>query len=161
MIITGNRLKDVVRSCMSEVDPSLVGECSVDVRLGNSVWVQSDVGIIDMSRKNIKAVDIFKHIHVEVEVGFYLQPHEFIRTETLEKFHMVDGIRGMFTLTSRLAQLGLDHSSSFHIRPNWPGDKGMESSTLALELFNSLKGTMMILRPGVVIGQISFETTTN
>ena len=82
--------------------------------------------------------------------AFYLHPGELALAVTLESVTLPDNVVGWLDGRSSLARLGLMvHVTAHRIDPGWHGH-------IVLEFFNSGK-LPLALRPGMVIGALSFE----
>lgn len=82
--------------------------------------------------------------------AFYLHPGELALAVTLESVTLPDNVVGWLDGRSSLARLGLMvHVTAHRIDPGWHGQ-------IVLEFFNSGK-LPLALRPGMVIGALSFE----
>lgn len=81
---------------------------------------------------------------------FYLHPGELALAVTLESVTLPDNLVGWLDGRSSLARLGLMvHVTAHRIDPGWHGQ-------IVLEFYNSGK-LPLALRPGMVIGALSFE----
>ena len=77
-------------------DPTLVNPASLDVRLGNHVYVESE-------ELGLTAASIEGHTENN---PYYLYPNEFILAETLETFNVPDYLCAQYALKSSLARAG-------------------------------------------------------
>lgn len=153
-MISGEKLIKVACKTFRPFDTEQISNTSVDVTLGNTFWIPTDphlCPLIDLS--DLPAEEqMYKRMEAEPGVGFHLPPGQFIKALTAEKFTMPEDCAGMFSLRSAIAQAGLEQSTSVWIRPEWEGH-------LVLELSN-LTNKVLILRPGLLIGQVHFFDVT-
>lgn len=131
---------------------------SVDLRLGNRfrVFCPHHTPYIDLSgtRATIDA-EVSQVMPDEIvltsDERFVLHPGELALGITHEVIGLPDNLVGWLDGRSSLARLGLMvHVTAHRIDPGWQGN-------IVLEFYNSGK-MPLALRPGMVIGAISFET---
>lgn len=153
-MISGDKLIQVACQTLRPLDTERISLTSVDVTLGDKFWVPRTsqlLPVIDLS--NIPTEDeLYDWVIPDEGEGFHLHPGQFIKAMTAEKFTMPSDHAAMFSLRSAIAQAGLEQSTSVWIRPDWTGN-------LVLELTN-LTNKPLILRPGLLIGQIHFFDIT-
>ena len=137
------------RVVLDPFDARLVQPASVDVRLGGDVRV--------FRNSTHVAIDPEKHqpdLTERVVVGdggtFVLHPGQFALGTTLERIAVPDDLLAKLEGKSSLGRLGLMiHSTAGYIDPGWDGQVTLELSNVAT--------LPILLRPGMRIGQISFE----
>ena len=123
-------------------DPALVNPASLDVRLGDTLLIES--------AESPKLVPYPLHQHTQ-ENPYLLKPGQFVLAHTIETFHLPDDIAGQFMLKSSRARSGLEHLMAGYCDPGWYG------SALTLELHNSRQLHPVALWPGMKIGQMVFH----
>ena len=145
MIIVGERLRNLAALA---VPVGKATHASVDVTLSSTLMVQ---------RPNMgKPIDLANlpeehEMYGEVSIARYpyiIAPGEFFKATLAEHIFMPNDVVAMFTLRSRMAQVGLEQSTSVWIRPNWSG-------VLVLELTNLSKSNMLV-SAGLAVGQLHF-----
>jgi dCTP deaminase len=124
-------------------DPSLVNPASLDVRLGNSLLIESV--------ESPELVPYPLHQHSE-EKPYLMTPAQFALAPTLETFSLPSTIAAQFMLKSSRAREGLEHLMAGYCDPGWSG------SVLTMELHNSRQLHPIPLWPGMKIGQMVFHT---
>lgn len=120
-------------------DANLINPCSLDIRVGNSIMVETPekwikIDISDRSSSN----------------PIFLKPQEFILVSSLEIFNIPNNICGQFALKSSVARDGYDHAKASWI------DAGWCNSVLTMELKNNCRFQQLPIYPGMRIGQIIF-----
>ena len=150
-MIAGMRLVALASSVFTPFDPKFVGTNSVDVTLDSKFWIQK-FNATSSQHIDLSSLPEEGEIYTVTDTSmFYLRPKQFIKAQTAEKFTMPEGVTGMFSLRSAMAQAGLEQSTSVWVRPSWEGH-------LILELSNLTERTL-ILREGLRIGQVHFFAT--
>ena len=122
-------------------DEALVNPASLDVRLGDSLLIESAAGP--------ELVPYPLHQHSESDPYLY-QPGQFALAPTLETFNLPDTVAAQFMLKSSRAREGLEHLMAGWCDPGWHG------SVLTMELHNSRQLHPIPLWPGMKIGQMKF-----
>ncbi|MCD1124600.1 dCTP deaminase [Jinshanibacter sp. LJY008] len=134
-----------------------INGATVDVRLGNQfrVFLGHTAAYIDLSgpKEEVSAAlerVMSDEINLTDDEPFFLHPGELALAVTLESVSLPDDIVGWLDGRSSLARLGLMvHVTAHRIDPGWQGK-------IVLEFYNSGK-LPLALRPGMVIGALSFE----
>ncbi|GKX56057.1 dCTP deaminase [Leminorella grimontii] len=134
-----------------------INGATVDVRLGNQFRVFSGhtAAYIDLSgpKEEVSAAlerVMSDEINLTDDEPFFLHPGELALAVTLESVSIPDDLVGWLDGRSSLARLGLMvHVTAHRIDPGWQGK-------IVLEFYNSGK-LPLALRPGMVIGALSFE----
>ena len=134
-----------------------INGATADVRLGNQfrVFQGHTAAYIDLSGPKNEVNEALERVMSDEIVlpegeAFYLQPGELALAVTLESVTLPDNVVGWLDGRSSLARLGLMvHVTAHRIDPGWHGH-------IVLEFFNSGK-LPLALRPGMVIGALSFE----
>lgn len=137
------------RIVIDPMDIKLVQPASVDLRLGNDfrVFRNSTHVAID---PEVHQPDLTEEIIVGEGDAFVLHPGQFALGTTLERVAVPDDVLGKLEGKSSLGRLGLMiHSTAGYIDPGWDGQITLELSNVA--------NLPILLRPGMRIGQISFE----
>ena len=128
---------------VSPFDPALVNPASLDVRLGDTLLIESAEGL-ELVRFPLG--DYFTQ-----EDPYLLRPGQFVLAQTIETFNLPDDIAAQFMLKSSRARSGLEHLMAGYCDPGWHG------SVLTLELHNSRQLHPVALWPGMKIGQMVFH----
>lgn len=150
-LLSYNRLVTLIRDgVIKNSHPDLVNSSSIDIRLGNTILIESNDSnkpLVYLDKKDALTVD-----RVVLNEGdeFVLRPGQFILASSLETFHLPNHISGEYKLKSSMARLGLEHMNS-----GWC-DAGWNGSVLTLELKNMTERHYIVLKPGDKIGQIVF-----
>ncbi|AKJ42670.1 dCTP deaminase [Pragia fontium] len=134
-----------------------INGATVDVRLGNQfrVFLGHTAAYIDLSgpKEEVSAAlerVMSDEINLSADQAFFLHPGELALAVTLESVSIPDDLVGWLDGRSSLARLGLMvHVTAHRIDPGWQGN-------IVLEFYNSGK-LPLALRPGMVIGALSFE----
>ena len=134
-----------------------INGATADVRLGNQfrVFQGHTAAYIDLSGPKNEVNEALERVRSDEIVlpegeAFYLHPGELALAVTLESVTLPDNVVGWLDGRSSLARLGLMvHVTAHRIDPGWHGH-------IVLEFFNSGK-LPLALRPGMVIGALSFE----
>ncbi|HEK1838193.1 TPA: dCTP deaminase [Proteus mirabilis] len=134
-----------------------INGATADVRLGNQfrVFQGHTAAYIDLSGPKNEVNEALERVMSDEIVlpegeAFYLHPGELALAVTLESVTLPDDVVGWLDGRSSLARLGLMvHVTAHRIDPGWHGH-------IVLEFFNSGK-LPLALRPGMVIGALSFE----
>lgn len=134
-----------------------INGATADVRLGNQfrVFQGHTAAYIDLSGPKAQVNAALERVMSEEIVlpegeAFFLHPGELALAVTLESVTLPDNVVGWLDGRSSLARLGLMvHVTAHRIDPGWHGQ-------IVLEFFNSGK-LPLALRPGMVIGALSFE----
>lgn len=137
------------RIVLDPFDERLIQPASIDVRLGSDfrVFRNSSHLFID---PQMHQPDLTEEILVEEGDTFVMHPGQFALGTTLERIAVPNDILGKLEGKSSLGRLGLMiHSTAGYIDPGWDGQITLELSNVA--------SLPIVLRPGMRIGQISFE----
>jgi dCTP deaminase len=124
-------------------DHTLVNPASIDVRLGDTILIESCE--YDFVQYNMA------ELGNDESNPYYLRPGQFILAQTLETFNFPDNIAGQFVLKSSRAREGLNNLLAGYCDPGWHG------SVLTLELQNVRQLRSVPIWPGMKIGQIVFD----
>lgn len=149
-------IKKAVADRAIKIDPldaKDIQPASVDVHLGHDfrVFKTSVHRFIDPERPEN---DLTEAVVVEQGEEFILHPGQFALGTTAETISLPVDILGKLEGKSTLGRLGLMiHSTAGYVDPGWTGE-------LTLELSN-VSNLPILLRPGMRIGQLSFETMTS
>jgi len=149
-MIGGAKLKELSRHVIRGLDYDLIGNSSVDVRLGdNFQGFESDSQEpMDLFGPSDQKLARLYRILPEEDDTITLRPGQFILAETQEFFTLPKNVSAMFSLRSRLARAGLQQAVSVWARPEWSGH-------LVLELSNDAPYPLR-LKVGMPIGQMHF-----
>jgi dCTP deaminase len=143
MILVDYQIAELCEQGMiTPFDPVLLNPASLDVRLGDTILIESCQG------RQMVPYPLERHSEDD---PFRLVPGQFALAETIETFHVPDDIVAQFVLKSSRAREGLEHLLAGFIDP------GFHGSVLTLELHNSRQLHPVDLWPGMRIGQIVFQ----
>lgn len=150
-LLSYNELVKLVEAGVIEgAEPEHINAASIDVRLGKTIMVEkrpTELYLLDVGDKESFTAEVY-----EIgEEGIELRPGEFILAHTQERFNLPDDLTAQYKLKSSGARIGLDCALATWCDPGWHG------STLTLELRNNLRYHSLLLRPGILIGQMIFE----
>lgn len=151
MLLSARRLMKMIDDGMIiGAERDAVNAASIDVRLGEDFFVEAmgDSGIVDLSRRETPRMSSLTLNGYGA--CLWLDPGDFVLGCTVESFNLPDNISGQFILKSSMARAGLEHSQAGWI------DAGFNGSVLTLELSNLLRRGVLVLRPGMKIGQVVF-----
>lgn len=148
MILPDWRIRHLGREVIEPYDRTQVQPASYDVRLGNDflVFERDATTAIDMEAP----VDITKHVHIPDGEVFALHPGEFALGVTRETIKMPTDLVGRIEGKSTRGRLGLMiHITAGYIDPGFHGP-------ITLEMVG-VHPLILLLRPGMLIAQISFH----
>ena len=126
---------------VSPFDPALVNPASLDVRLGDTLLIESAVDDV--------MVPYPLAGHTE-QNPYLLKPGQFVLACTVETFQLPDNIAAQFMLKSSRAREGIEHLLAGYADPGFHG-------VMTLELVNSRQLHPVALWPGMKIGQMVFH----
>ena len=126
---------------VSPFDPALVNPASLDVRLGDTLLIESAEGL--------ELVPYPLAGHTEKN-PYLLKPGQFVLACTVETFNLPDDIAAQFMLKSSRAREGIEHLMAGYADPGFNG-------VMTLELVNSRQLHPVALWPGMKIGQMVFH----
>ena len=146
-LLSYTRLLKIIDDKIMASDPKYANATSIDVTLGNVIWIEEAVpNIIDLEAKQTPKM---RRMELDAD-GYLLSPNEFILGGTVEKFNLPDHMSAEYKLNSSLARAGLDH-----LNAGWC-DAGWNNSILTLEFKSCLRYQHLRLRPGMKCGQMVF-----
>jgi dCTP deaminase len=119
-------------------DQELVNPASVDLRLGDTLLIESVEG------PELKTYPLSQHSQ---EDPYLLRPGQFVLACTMETVHLTADVGAQFLLKSSRAREGLNHLMAGWIDPGFRG-------ALTLELHNVRQLQAQPLWPGLRIGQL-------
>ena len=125
---------------ISPFDPDLVNPASLDLRLGDTMLIES------AQSPDLVPYPLARH---DAEHPYLLQPGEFVLCVTMEVLRLPDDICGQLLIKSSRAREGLDHALAGWADPGWYG-------ALTLELTNNRQLHPQLLYPGLRIAQLVF-----
>ena len=149
MLLTYPTLRDLVRTGVLEnVDENNINAASIDIRLGDSLLVESGrPGIVDLAEREIPDM---VPLPEDASGAWRLRPGQFCLVNSHEIFHLPNDLAAEFKLRSSVARAGLDHALAGWADPGW------HNATLTMELRNVSQNHVVLLRPGMRIGQMVF-----
>ena len=146
MLLSYNQLVEVVKEgYLKGVDASAINAASIDLRLGNVFLREGKGKIVDLAAREPLN---WNQTHYEDTEQVSLAPGEFILAQTKETFDVPLHLSMEFSLKSSMARSGLEHLLAGWIDP------GFHDSVLTLELRNVSQNHVLLLRPGMFIGQV-------
>lgn len=152
MLLSHDELVELVeQGVIGPVDPDCINAASIDVTLGDEIFVESYAGgvVSLLNREQLPG----NKVNIR-NLGHYdLRPGEFILACTEQTFNLPLDICAEFKLKSSGARIGLENALA-----TWC-DNGWNNSVLTLELKNLLRFHSIRLHPGVRIGQMLFYRT--
>ena len=126
---------------VSPFDPALVNPASLDVRLGDTLLIESAVDDV------MVPYPLAGHTQ---ENPYLLKPGQFVLAHTIESLRLPDDIAAQFMLKSSRAREGIEHLMAGYADPGFNG-------CMTLELVNSRQLHPVALWPGMKIGQMVFH----
>ena len=143
MILSDNEIRQLCEAGMvAPFDPVLINPASLDVRLGNTLLIESAA--------SPAMVPYPLGDHSE-EHPYLLVPGQFTLAQTVETFNLPTQVAAEFRLKSSRAREGLDQALAVWADPGWHG------SVLTMELRNNRQLHAVRLWPGMKIGQMVFH----
>jgi dCTP deaminase len=133
--------RNATKPLVEPFDVELVNPASIDVRLGDTLLIESAEGpelvrypLGDHSQQN----------------PYLMVPGQFVLAHTVETFNLPNSIAAQFMLKSSRAREGLEHLMAGYADPGFCG-------VMTLELHNSRQLHPVALWPGMKIGQMVFH----
>jgi dCTP deaminase len=155
MILSDKHIREAIAvgkiKVKPEIEPSQLGPCSLDLRLGNvfQVFEYSLHPYID-SRSQDSISEYMRKIEIEEGQPFIMQPRGFVLASTIEWIELDNNLMGRLEGRSSLARLGIIvHSTAGRVDPGWAGN-------ITIELGN-LGAMPIALYPGMRICALKFE----
>lgn len=93
-----------------EINGDQINGASIDVRLGNTIIVETCDNLNQKQYVDIQKRTNFPQKVIEIGNEYHLAPGEFILAHTMEKFYLPDNIVAEFKLKSSGARSGLDNA---------------------------------------------------
>jgi len=149
MLLSYNKLVQLVEQGVIDAEPENINGASIDITLGENILIEvieEETPVVDLQAKQSLYM-IKKQIN---SLGYMLPPKKFILAESHETFNLPNNITCEFKLKSSLARSGLNHVLAGWCDPGWYGSK------LTLELMNVTSGHQLLLKAGMKIGQMVF-----
>ena len=122
-------------------DPELLNPASLDVRLGDTLLIES------AASPELVPYPFAKHSQ---DNPYWMRPGQFVLAQTLEVFNIPNDIAAQFVLKSSRAREGIEHLLAGF------ADPGFHGSVMTLELHNSRQLHPVAIWPGMKIGQMLF-----
>lgn len=149
-LLSYEELVELVEQGVIDAPIENINGTSIDLTLHDTIEIEDDRNpgsIIDLSAKeNVSTVKVLINQHC----GYQLYPKEFILASSNEVFNLPDNISAEYKLKSSMARNGLEH-----LNAGW-ADATWHSSRLTLELVNMTNHHILLLKPGMKIGQVVF-----
>lgn len=163
-LLSYNSLKNLVQGGVIDAPLGHVNGASIDITLGEDILTeraphQQYIGeddYVDKPTSYPYVVDLQAKRSLELrrrripEEGFRIHPGEFILATSNETFNLPNNVACEYKLKSSLARSGLQHMLAGWCDPGW------NNSKLTLELKNVTQNHILIIRPGMKIGQMVF-----
>lgn len=155
-LLSYNELCELVeQGVITDIHPNQINGTSIDIRLGSDIIIETHLDLNKKQYVDIQDRTGFPHHKMKLGMGeYHMAPGEFILAQSMEKFNLPMDISCEFKLKSSGARSGLDNALATWCDPGWHG------SVLTLELKNNLRFTHIILREGMLIGQMIFFKNT-
>lgn len=142
---------------MLNVDPSCINAASLDLRLGNTVFIEKNTISIDVATMQpcTTCIDYSKREKLNMLVrdipgdGIEIQPGEFFLAHTIEHCNFPDDMAALFRIKSSMGRIGLEHLDAGWVDPGFHG-------SLTLEFKNVTQAHSIRLHKGDKIGQLVF-----
>lgn len=145
-LLSYNKLFELYKQGVITCDPDNINGASIDITLGDTIlWERSHGGEINLRKKETP-----NFTSLSIPKGFPLAPGAFILASSFEIFNLPNNIAAEYKLKSSLARSGLQHLMAGWCDPGW------KNSTLTLELKNVTQHHVLLLEPGMKIGQMVF-----
>lgn len=138
---------EIARLCkagmVTPFDPDLVGAASLDIRLGDTLLMESVSSPEAWCPYSLKQ-------HSQ-EKPYLMKPGQFLLADSLEVFNIPTHLAPVFILKSSRARERYDHAKAGFCDPGW------HNSRLTMELKNNSQIWCIPLWPGMKIGQMVFH----
>lgn len=147
MYLNHNEIVELIESgYMKNVDPDCINAASLDLRLGDTVFMESiDGSVVDYrKREKLQMVE-----YTLDEGGVIIRPGDFFLAHTIEICDFPDDIAALFRIKSSMGRIGLEHMDAGWVDPGFNG-------SLTLEFKNMTRCHSIRIRPGDKIGQLVF-----
>lgn len=131
------------------VDLKQVNSSSIDISLSSKLLLEEFDPEACIDLREVKGPPLVEKI-MDDETGYLMSPGEFLLASSREIFNLPETLGAEFKLRSTMGRLGLDHSLAVLLCPGWTG------SALTLEIKNNWRFNSILIRPGDLIGQVSF-----
>lgn len=147
MILSYNRLIELVKSGVIKGDNLVVKGTSIDVTLSKDIMIESPAAsVIDLTRSNPKHLT-----PIELrDTGYLMRSNQVVLATTVEELNLPNNISAKFVIKSSIGRCFLNQMQSNHIDPGFRG-------RITLELHNANEMHSIRLTPGIKIGQLVFE----
>lgn len=149
MLLSYLELVELVNAGVINAPLENINGASIDVTLDDTLLIEKPefLGkIVDLSRKQFPEM---RSVIMDDE-GYALEPGQFVLASTREIFNLPNDIACEFKLKSSTARAGLNNMLATMCDPTW------NHSKLTLELQNCLQYHILMLVPGMKIGQMIF-----
>lgn len=140
-----------IKPLIDPFDGELLQPSSYDVKLAEKILVPRP-DIIDPVDISLPAEDHYEHCDIGNQNGYLLSQGQFVLGSTIEWVNIHDDIVGRIEGKSSRARQGIQIHSAGYLDPGFCGN-------VTLEIVN-FSPHSVILRPNVLIAQLSFEKLT-
>lgn len=148
-LLSYNALVGLVQEGVINAPLEHISGASIDITIGEDILIEKPMSqqpIIDLKSK--QSLELRRHrIHSD---GFRLYPGQFILATSQETFNLPNDVACEYKLKSSLARSGLQHMLAGWCDPGW------NNSKLTLEIKNVTQNHILLLKPGMKIGQMVF-----
>jgi dCTP deaminase len=143
--LVDHQIRDLCRKSglVEPFNSELINPASIDVTLGNTVFVEGRICGPEEERKRWLPLDITN--------GFTFTPGQFVLAHTAELVRVPNWVEATFQLKSSRGREGINHLLAGYIDPGFVG-------VITLELQNVNQRHSLELYAGMKIGQLRFNT---
>jgi len=148
-LISYHELRELINAGVIDAPVEHINGASVDITLGETILLEKvsfRLPSVDLQSK----ASLQLRRYVIPSRGFRLMPGQFALVNSSEVFNLPNDIAAEYKLKSSLARCGLQHLLAGWCDPGW------NNSTLTLEIKNVTEQHVLLLKPGMKIGQMVF-----
>lgn len=148
-LLSFNSLVSLVEAGVISAPVEHISGASIDITIGEDILIEKPMSqqyVVDLQAK--QSLELRRH-RIN-EKGFRLYPGQFILATSNETFNLPNTIAAEYKLKSSLARSGLQHMLAGWCDPGW------NNSKLTLELKNVTHNHILLIKPGMKIGQMVF-----
>ena len=138
---------ELAKGSMQNFDLDCVNAASLDVRLGNTIFVEAFdlLSVVDYSKREKLGMT---EVYISPD-GVVINPGDFFLAHTIEVCNFPDDLAALFRIKSSMGRIGLEHMDAGWVDPGFNG-------SLTLEFKNMTKNHSILLHKGDKIGQLIF-----
>lgn len=148
-LLSYNALVGLVQEGVIDAPLEHISGASIDITIGEDILIEKAMlqrPVIDLKSKG--SLELRRHRITEK--GFRLYPGQFLLATSNETFNLPNTVAAEYKLKSSLARSGLQHMLAGWCDPGW------NNSKLTLELKNVTQNHILLIKPGMKIGQMVF-----